>query len=368
MSENIRKQAEQMINERKKHRKTVCKMSIAGILVVMIVMSLLTLPVIAMDAPTYCGLEYHVHTDSCYTPVACCGYADGEIVYFPEIETYLVCTLPEITAHIHDENCYDEETGEVVCGTSECIPHIHDEVCYDEQGNLICGLEEIIEHQHSEACYATRQIEVPYEHHHIEACYVYDLTCTIPEHIHLDSCFVEPVSVEPQPLEPQVIEEENVPLASLPIYLNDVLITNVDPTPTPVPTYSAGQKIFFNNNMIVVANYTEDCMIPDDAILQVIEVFPDDPVYQARQQQINEQVPMADTTESKLYHIAFVVDGVEILIAAPYNIEFQFLDDEYFQIEENTIVTHFDDIANEIEIIEPEINVETNELSFEAPD
>ena len=117
-----------------------------------------------------CGLEEHIHSDSCYEeepPAAGGGGAAGE--------TETICGLPE---HIHDDACYDE-TGTLVCGfeehthSDECytdekpgagggasaetealcgLPeHTHDDACYDETGALICGLEE---HTHSLDCLA----------------------------------------------------------------------------------------------------------------------------------------------------------------------------------------------------------------------
>ena len=53
--------------------------------------------------------------------------------------------------HVHDEDCYDAETGELVCPLPEIPPHEHTDACYNENGALICGRQEL--HTHSDACY-----------------------------------------------------------------------------------------------------------------------------------------------------------------------------------------------------------------------
>ena len=78
-----------------------------------------------------CGLEEHVHDESCF---------DESVA--------LTCTLSE---HTHTESCY-EAAKQPLCGLEE---HTHDESCYDESGALICT---IPEHTHTDACYQAANV------------------------------------------------------------------------------------------------------------------------------------------------------------------------------------------------------------------
>ena len=75
----------------------------------------------------------HVHNSDCYDK-------DGG----------LVCPLPEIYPHKHDESCYSE-TNVLTCGKQET--HIHTEACFDKAGNLTCGLLQLEEHVHGPECF-----------------------------------------------------------------------------------------------------------------------------------------------------------------------------------------------------------------------
>ncbi len=90
---------------------------------------------VALEAEgTYCGLEAHKHTGSCYMEV------NGELV--------LTCGKEE---HVHTDECFIEPV--LYCGKEE---HTHTEECYDADGNLICELEE---HTHTAECYIEPEIE-----------------------------------------------------------------------------------------------------------------------------------------------------------------------------------------------------------------
>ena len=76
----------------------------------------------------------HTHNDDCY---------DGET---------LVCSLPEIEAHTHTEECFVEREVPV-CGLEENPGHQHTDACYTERDVLKCGLEENPGHQHTGTCF-----------------------------------------------------------------------------------------------------------------------------------------------------------------------------------------------------------------------
>lgn len=171
----------------------------------------LILPAITMTA-------VHVHDESCYTQatttekeiLACLVSAESGLVVVHRHDSRcydedgtLVCTLPELAAHVHTEACYDYPEA-----------HVHTDACYsEERGELICGLEEGEEHTHTDDCYAWETVlscgqteEEPAEpvlvcgkkeivlHRHDEDCYAADgtLTCALPEvieHQHTGKCF-----------------------------------------------------------------------------------------------------------------------------------------------------------------------------------
>ena len=133
-----------------------------------------------------CTLSEHTHTESCYEAAKqpLCGleeHTHDESCY--DESGALICTLPE---HTHTESCY-EAAKKPLCGLEE---HIHDESCYDESGALICALSE---HTHTESCYeAAKQPLCGLEEHiHDESCYDESgaLTCTLSEHTHTDACY-----------------------------------------------------------------------------------------------------------------------------------------------------------------------------------
>ena len=134
----------------------------------------------ADDTRYYCGKEEHKHTDDCYIegtePV--CGYEEGEIVEEamalsddawdtdssvadwdeagsePESE---LATLeepePEVVLHHHTADCYEEEEV-LTCGIES--DHVHQDYCYDQEtGELLCT-----EHEHTDDCYTLEEVLV----------------------------------------------------------------------------------------------------------------------------------------------------------------------------------------------------------------
>jgi len=95
----------------------------------------------ALTREVICGIQEHVHTDSCYTQ------------------------MPEAQTHTHTEDCYDAE-GNLVCEIPEtpeppltCTiadpDHVHGPRCYGTWV-LSCGVEE---HVHTESCYSVEEPE-----------------------------------------------------------------------------------------------------------------------------------------------------------------------------------------------------------------
>lgn len=134
----------------------------------------------ADDTRYYCGKEEHKHTDDCYIegtePI--CGYEEGEIVEEtmdsaddagdgdssaadwdeagsePESEPATQEEPePEVVLHHHTADCYEE--GEVLtCGIES--DHVHQDYCYDQEtGELLCT-----EHEHTDDCYTLEEVLV----------------------------------------------------------------------------------------------------------------------------------------------------------------------------------------------------------------
>ena len=153
-------------------------------IVVFVTTYALILPAITIENQTFCGLEAHEHSESCYAEA---------------VEKQLTCQLTEVFEHIHTDECYHvighSHTAEcydsdknLVCGQKESpvvrdlsctIPeirsHTHEEACYDGEGSTVCGMEELIAHQHGDACYAVMTLQNP--------------ICGMEVHAHIDSCY-----------------------------------------------------------------------------------------------------------------------------------------------------------------------------------
>lgn len=134
----------------------------------------------ADDTRYYCGKEEHKHTDDCYIegtePI--CGYEDGEIIEEtmdsaddagdgdssaadwdeagsePESEPATQEEPePEVVLHHHTADCYEEEEV-LTCGIES--DHVHQDYCYDQEtGELLCT-----EHEHTDDCYTLEEVLV----------------------------------------------------------------------------------------------------------------------------------------------------------------------------------------------------------------
>lgn len=134
----------------------------------------------ADDTRYYCGKEEHKHTDDCYIegtePI--CGYEEGEIIEEtmdsaddagdgdssiadrdeagsePESEPATrEEPEPEVVLHHHTADCYEEEEV-LTCGIES--DHVHQDYCYDQEtGELLCT-----EHEHTDDCYTLEEVLV----------------------------------------------------------------------------------------------------------------------------------------------------------------------------------------------------------------
>ena len=134
----------------------------------------------ADDTRYYCGKEEHKHTDDCYIEGTepLCGYEEGEIVEEtmdsaddagdgdssaadwdeagsePESESATQEEPePEVVLHHHTADCYEEEEV-LTCGIES--DHVHQDYCYDQEtGELLCT-----EHEHTDDCYTLEEVLV----------------------------------------------------------------------------------------------------------------------------------------------------------------------------------------------------------------
>ena len=142
----------------------------------------LILPAITTPTETYCGVEEHVHEDSCYEQISAGAPA-------------LICNLQKLNVHVHEPGCWNQE-HRLVCGKADYVAHSHDSRCYDALGGLACSLEERTTHTHSDQCYELVASETAAIHVHDDSCYTDGepvLTCTTPEaeaHSHDAGCYI----------------------------------------------------------------------------------------------------------------------------------------------------------------------------------
>lgn len=170
--------------------------TMAGIVVFCTTYALI-LPAITIGEDPVCGLEEHVHSDSCYTqqPVIGLGCpADSSVLTVHSHDALclddqgvLRCGLPEVLEHTHGEDCYDLT---MVC-TAE---HLCDENCVTTEQVLLCT-EESEDHIHEDACYEIREIPCALIHSHEESCYIRSElpTCgkqEVQTHIHEENCYL----------------------------------------------------------------------------------------------------------------------------------------------------------------------------------
>ena len=204
MRNNLLWNASKLNNDRKQRKWWQRAVRIMAIAVVFCTTYALILPAITMDTDAVCGMEPHVHDAGCYESrvlhtFLCARDTDTVMLHRHDSFCYdeeenLICPLPEITEHVHDDACCApvtvllckenhvheahcfEEHLEYICGMTEIVPHAHEADCYDAAGNMICGLPQVVVHDHTDDC---RQVSEPVE----------ILICGLPEHIHVDACF-----------------------------------------------------------------------------------------------------------------------------------------------------------------------------------
>lgn len=213
MEPNMFSKMEMLLREHKNRRKQYIIIAFLAVIVGFLTAYTLLMPAITAERETSCGMEEHIHSNSCYqnpdgspVTIADCntakligqtgeGYADFVVHQHDDAcyeEGELVCELPVIQEHRHGDSCYDKE-GKLICGKDEIILHQHTSECYDESGALICGKKEVKAHQHTAEC--NKELRKNAE-----------LICTEAEHQHTEECFVED-EISPLALEGKTVTD-----------------------------------------------------------------------------------------------------------------------------------------------------------------
>ncbi len=264
--ESPNRQAVKLLREQRKRKKRIVAfLCMAGVVVVGTVMALRMSGRAMNNMVLDCVLTHdlpHQHSEACYyTPpgdggqkTLVCGMADF-VVHKHDQENCrdkngnLVCMLPEIEEHIHTAECYQSQqvlvcgmqegegghvhsdqcyeadySGEPVCGLEESEGHIHDtETCYDDDGQLVCELEETAAHIHDDNCYP-KKLNCGLEegdgaHIHSDACYSTEdiLACgknDVHLHTHTEECYLHTVD-HPDEVQTQELSAKGIDTAQI---------------------------------------------------------------------------------------------------------------------------------------------------------
>ena len=156
-----------------------------------------------------CAIEEHQHGDGCYTHQTTAEVTSLTCSFAPHVHEATCgdsCGYADFAVHSHSDLCYDGDA--LICTLPEILPHTHDESCYgpahthsDEcyvtvLGALDCELESREPHFHGDGCYLPMPVctpEDPDSHVHEDSCFASTLACALEEtegHIHSEACHI----------------------------------------------------------------------------------------------------------------------------------------------------------------------------------
>lgn len=166
--------------------------TILSLFVILIVFWCLKLTGITMADEAFCGMDEHIHGDSCPTGELICGLeeTEGHVHMEQCILRELCCEQAEVPPHVHGAECL---YWELICPEEELEAHTHDNSCREQ--TLICTEEEREGHTHHDECFISELFceETDPEHLHSEECYESLPVCELEEsegHIHDEACFI----------------------------------------------------------------------------------------------------------------------------------------------------------------------------------
>ena len=145
MRKGLLKQIEKLNKSRRQRKWWQRVVRTMAMVVVFCTTYALILPAITMEQDAICGLEAHVHEESCYstqqTATFLCGLDDQVAVVHShdalcfDGQNQLICPLTELTEHIHEDSCRKL--------VAVCVPdHVCSEDCVTTNQVLICDEEE----------------------------------------------------------------------------------------------------------------------------------------------------------------------------------------------------------------------------------
>ena len=155
----------ELLNKKKNYHRWLSLFLVLSILVSTITVAVFTEPSQAFTDPPRtlcCPYAAHEHTAECVdeSGALCCSMAvahahDGSCYE----DGVLICTLPEIPAHTHTDDCY-ETVLKLICGHEEGEEdHVHSDECYETETVLICTEPELPVHVHTEECFRYGETE-----------------------------------------------------------------------------------------------------------------------------------------------------------------------------------------------------------------
>lgn len=346
-----------------------------------------------------CGYEEHTHEDLCYEVPFCGITAHVHVPGCYDEEGSLICGEEEhrhdeacykephcgITVHIHGDDCYDEG-GNLTCEAKEhlhtklcyfemphyyCVDrmHIHTQACMDENGNIACGYANFAVHTHDEECYLSGASLLHGEGDAEEDAALFagltpeeDLICTLPEieaHEHTAECYAPNEETGEQELvceKPEIILHEHTEECydierNLICGKIEVLEHHhFDECYIELEEVEEVVKIFETEGLRVVAVYTTNANIPEEAELIAEEITPesDEEHYASREAEYQEIMGSKYAAMRALLRVGFYVDGVEVEPEEPVTLTVQFLDENGLEEGSPITVIHFGEEGTEV--------------------
>lgn len=254
-----------LLTNKRRHRVWTKIVGGLACVVVFVTTYALILPAITMEKKSICGIEEHMHAESCYK------VPEGEI------HRALICSLEQLGVHQHTPACYREDR-QLICGYADYVVHQHNADCYDD-GALVCPLPEIYPHIHTDTCYAPVDAlpePTPEVHVHDENCYEFQqvLVCELPEcegHLHSNDCYSEDgaLACDLEESEPHFHSE-------LCYETQQTLICGMEeslPATDEVPEQPAGRELICQIPEVAVHTHSAECFDGGTRICGLLETY-----------------------------------------------------------------------------------------------
>jgi len=206
MNKNPLEYKKEYLRENVRKRKWKKIVSVLACVVVFYTTYALILPAITLTGKTYCGIEEHAHSDSCYKTEFICQITEEAVQEHThsddcyQTEQILSCSQQETEGHTHTETCISRKQN-LICSLEESEEHVHTEACYTEKEEYICGQQEQEPHGHGDNCWTFKDVLIcnleegtssTESHNHTESCYKKQQICNLTVHTHGLKCYSDP--------------------------------------------------------------------------------------------------------------------------------------------------------------------------------